>query len=823
MLYHYPRLNARGLLTVVVSCLLSGQAIADVAGRVNFVSGKVEAIASDGSRRTLTKGELVNSGERLETNTGRVQIRFTDGSFVSLQPNTVFGLDNYAFNKAKPEDGSLLFNFIRGSMRTVSGAIGKTNRANYKVQTPVATIGIRGTGYAASQEPNGRLLLSVSNGVVNLSNNFGSSNVNAGQTFQVQTGQAPSAAPTGTSVNARANGPENRNQQNAENADDSQKPDFAANDQLNEEGKSLVESLIEDSITPNKPKEIFIQATNGVRRLSSFGSLLDGESGVNIYASVEAWYDALSTDGKTVGNLVRLVEPNVTSGNTEGKKLLDININPSSSLQFRNVQQVNSLSFGEWTNGTATLVDPYIGTPQQLNLTASQFMPYIVGTTAEKNLGNNMKFSYVLAGATPARAGTQVGTLTKLNIDIDLNLMPLVSIDMAASLANVTYSAQLNNTPLLDISFDQKFSGFILSGITNDFYARSSTAALCADKKCPVNLSAFLSGNDMGVVYEIERAGLNTIGGVAALTGTESTIQNNNIANVLPSSLNSDYTALFSHMPIITTDGDTINLTKAINLSAIFDSKTQGLMAASASIFANVQNFYGAIGSATENAAQIQEVGHAAKVLSWGRWTNGRLGTGNDEIAINLTANDNIHYLIGLPSAASALPQSGRVSYALVGGTSSAAFTAVNSNQQLVTVNDVGTVHSGNLVVDFNQASTQLSLGINGFTKASNLSAVNISGSGLLTANSNNLSFNNMTVSALNSNNNAIECTACSASANGLFFGSVTPIANSTQSAPTAAGVTYSISGTVQNTQPTTIQVNGAAGFANPSIANQES
>ena len=803
MLYHYPTLNARGLLAVVVSCLLSGQAIADVAGRVNFVSGKVEAIAADGSRRTLTKGELVNSGERLETNKGRVQIRFTDGSFISLQPNTVFGLDNYAFNKAKPEDGSLLFNFIRGSMRTVSGAIGKTNRANYKVQTPVATIGIRGTGYAASQEPNGRLLLSVSNGVVNLTNNFGSSNVNAGQTFQVQTGQAPNAAPAGTSVNARANTPEDNNQQNAENTDNSLKPNFAAYDQLDN---------LDNIIPPNKPKEIFIQAADGVRLLSSFGSLLDGESGVNIYASVEAWYDDLSTDGKTVGNLVRLVEPNLTGG----KKLLDININPSSSLQFRNVQQVNSLSFGEWTNGTATVVDPYIGTPQQLNLTASQFMPYIVGTTAEKNLGNNMKFSYVLAGATPARAGTQVGSLTKLNIDIDLNLMPLVSIDMAASLANVTYSAQLSNTPLLDISFDQKFSGFILPGAANGLYARSSNAALCADNQCPVNLSAFLSGNDMGVVYEIERADLDTIGGVAALAGTESTIEKvvTSLPDdcCLPSSLAGTYTALFN------TNNNTINIaSKVDNLAAVFDSKSEALLSAFHVVKEGnkslAQDFYGAMNAADTLAANTRQAGHAAKVLAWGNWTNGRIDIGNDaKGGLLLSNNDNVHYLIGLPSVASALPQSGEVRYTLVGGTSSAAFTTIN-NQQLVTVNDVGTVHSGNLMVDFNQATTQLSLGINGFTKASSLAAVNISGSGLLTANSNNLSFNNMTVSALNSNNNTIACTACSASANGLFFGAVTPIANSTQSAPTAAGVTYSISGTAQ---PTAIQVNGAAGFANP-------
>lgn len=801
MLYHYPTLNARGLLTVVVSCLLSAQAIADVAGRVNFVSGKVEAIAADGSRRTLTKGELVNSGERLETNKGRVQIRFTDGSFISLQPNTVFGLDNYAFNKAKPEDGSLLFNFIRGSMRTVSGAIGKTNRANYKVQTPVATIGIRGTGYAASQEPNGRLLLSVSNGVVNLTNNFGSSNVNAGQTFQVQTGQAPNAAPAGTSVNARANTPEDNNQQNAENSNDSQKPDLAMGDQVSADGNPLFAS--------------FIQISNGIPRLSSFGSLLNGESGVKIYPNVVGLYSDLSENGQQVGNLVGLIGTDQTGGDSAGKLLLNTR-NGLQSLNFANVQQIGSLSLGEWTNGQASVVNSYLGSSQQLNLTASQFMPYIVGTTAEKNLGNNMKFSYVLAGATPTRAGTQVGELTKLNININLNLMPLVSVDMAASLANVTYSAQLSNTPLLDISFDQKFSGFILSGAANGLYARSSTAALCADNKCPVNLSAFLSGNDMGVVYEIKNSGLNTIAGVAALTGTESSIEKvvTSLPDdcCLPSSLAGTYTALFN------TNNNTINIaSKVDNLAAVFDSKSEALLSAFHVVKEGnkslAQDFYGAMNAADTLAANTRQAGHAAKVLAWGNWTNGRIDIGNDaKGGLLLSNNDNVHYLIGLPSVASALPQSGEVRYTLVGGTSSAAFTTIN-NQQLVTVNDVGTVHSGNLMVDFNQATTQLSLGINGFTKASSLAAVNISGSGLLTANSNNLSFNNMTVSALNSNNNTIACTACSASANGLFFGAVTPIANSTQSAPTAAGVTYSISGTAQ---PTAIQVNGAAGFANP-------
>nr|HNH44336.1 FecR domain-containing protein [Agitococcus sp.] len=786
MNYLSTSLNGKGLLSLLIAYTLSGTALADVAGRVNFVSGNVEVIATDGSRRALVKGELVNSGERLETNRGRVQIRFTDGSFISLQPNTVFGLDKYSFDKNKPNDGSLLFNFLRGGMRTVSGAIGKVNRANYKVQTPVATIGIRGTSYAANQEPNGKLLLTVGSGIVNLENNFGFSNVNTGQTFQVETGQAPNQAPAGTTVSARGDAPESKEEKEVAN-------------------------LNKTNVIIDDPYEVFIQTYDGLPRLSSFGSLLVGTSGVKIYPNVIGKYSKLSDDGKQVGNLLGLIGTKLTGGNTAGKELLET-AKKLGGLQFTNVKQIGSLSFGEWTNGSASLVDPYLGTVQQLTLTDKQFMPYIVGTTAEKNLGNNMKVSYVLAGATPARAGTDIGTLNKLNIDIDLNLMPLVSVDMAANVKSITYTAKLSNYPILDISADKKFSGFILP--KEELFATSSTANICANSQCPVDLSAFLSGNDLGVVYQINRKNLTAINGVAALTGTESTITNNNIANPLASSLNSDYSALFSHKPIITADNKTIKLTAANNLSAIFDSKTQGLMAASASIFTDTPNFYGAVGSATESAAQIQQVGHVAKVLSWGRWTNGRLATGNDDIPINLTANDNIHYLIGLPTAATAIPNVGSVTYSLVGGTASAVFGTINNNQ-INTNFDIAKVNSGSLMVDFGRATTNLSLELNGFTKANSLQSLQLSGAGTLAAGSNDFSFNNLNVSA-SSAQNPLVCTNCTASANGMFFGAVGSVATSNLTAPTAAGVVYSINGTVQGSQATSIEANGTASFANP-------
>lgn len=807
-------LSGRGLLATFVGLLLTGQVLAETAGRVNFVVGEVSAIGSDGSRRVLGRGDLVNSGERLETGKGRLQIRFTDGSFISLQPNTVFGLDNYAFNKAKPNEGALLFNFIRGGMRTVSGAIGKVNRNNYKVQTPVATIGIRGTSYAADQQPNGRLLLTVSKGMVNISNDFGSGNVSTGQTFQTTKDTAPESAPEGVSVSARASDPESEEQQKeqtketASNNDD-KKPDIAIGDQVSENGNPLFES--------------FIQTTDGIPRLSSFGSLLKGTSGVSIYPNVLAAYDSVSESGLEVGNLTRLLGTGETGGNTSGKLILNTR-NGLKSLNFANVNQFGSLSLGEWTNGTAASVDPYLH-EGVLTLSKTQFIPYIVGVTAEKNLGNNAKVSYVLAGNTPVRAGSGINLatdkLTKMNIDIDLNLIPLVSIDMGLTFANVNYSAKLTDKQI-DVSFDKKLSGFIFSGTNDQFFAQSTDSS-CANNQCPVNLSAFFSSSDLGVVYEIQRLNKTTIGGVAALSGKESPITSTiPSATRLDSSLTGVYSAFFS-------TNTQLAIAKQTQLAAVFDSSTAKLLSAFHVSNTNgelaVADEYAPIKTVSNNAATSSNVGHFAKVLSWGAWSNGSVVLGlTPNQASNtqaLTGNSNIHYLIGLPTAASAIPKTGSVTYSLVGGTTpQALFGTLDANNNVITAADTGVLNvNSSLAVDFATANASLNMGIDGFTKAGSLNNIRLIGTTSLTGIDTNLNFSRLTAITTKSDGTAL-VNDMTGTATGGFFGAVNAIGTTGLSAPQAAGLVYNASGTVITGQTaTSVGINGVSTFGNATPA----
>ena len=659
----FSQLSGKGLLAAMVATLLCGQTFADVAGRVTFVAGKVTAIGSDGKTRTLTKGELLNSGERLETGTGRLQIRFTDGSLMSLQPNTVFGLDNYTYSRNKPQDGALLFNFIRGGIRTVSGAIGRVNRANYAVKTPVGTIGIRGTGYTATQEPNGRLLVTVNKGIVNISNEFGNRDILVGQTFQMQKEKAPEPAETGVMAEAQASPPQA--QEDSTGAPDTP-PQVA--DEINLGLDVLeVDNSFEQSNQSNNQGQpqvqvfpFFVQSIDGEPRLSSFASLLQGASDSVVHRNIYAAFDNVSVDGLTVGNLVGIIS------SSNNQLLLDTRnvINP---VKFNGVKQVRSLSFGEWTNGSMATADNSINI-NTFNLDANAFIPYIVGTSANQNLGNNQRISYRLADladASPARAGQTIGQLTQLNIDIDLNTQPLISVNMAVSLDGLSYTASTQNHPL-NLQLNQSLSSFSLNGLQDNFFATTGNNSLCSNNACPVNLSGFFSGTDVGAIYDIDRPdSLANIGGVAVLTGAASTTIVSNIANSakVESSLTGKYTALFSNNA-----GISISPNPVSNLAAIFNSTTGGLQLAFHNTNNNASDIYGSVSHNGQAAAQSSQIQHADKLLTWGVWSNGGVDV-NDPVQDNYGLSDTqqVHYIVGTPTLN--LPTANRVLYSFQGGT----------------------------------------------------------------------------------------------------------------------------------------------------------
>ena len=115
-------------------------------GTVTQTFGQPHAFNQLGERRELFKGDEVYKGDRLVTNsTARVRLQMEDDAKIYLRPNTELGIVDYQYKPKKK--GVSFLKLIRGGLRTITGRIGQEFKQNYKMSTPVATIGIRGTDY----------------------------------------------------------------------------------------------------------------------------------------------------------------------------------------------------------------------------------------------------------------------------------------------------------------------------------------------------------------------------------------------------------------------------------------------------------------------------------------------------------------------------------------------------------------------------------------------------------------------------------------------------------------------------------------------------
>jgi hypothetical protein len=88
-------------------------------------------------------GDLVYQGDAVATGAdGRVGINFTDGTSFNLSNNARIVLNEFVYDPNSTSNATL-FNLTKGTFTFVAGKVAKTG--DMKIDTPVATMGVRGT------------------------------------------------------------------------------------------------------------------------------------------------------------------------------------------------------------------------------------------------------------------------------------------------------------------------------------------------------------------------------------------------------------------------------------------------------------------------------------------------------------------------------------------------------------------------------------------------------------------------------------------------------------------------------------------------------
>ncbi len=110
---------------------------------VKVLEGSAFAVQS-GDRQALTVGQSIFQQDIVETAGGSVGLTFKDGSRISIGPNSRVEFKTFEFS---PGDNRLAFliSIIKGTMQYVSGIIAKLSPDAVRIETPVATVVVRGT------------------------------------------------------------------------------------------------------------------------------------------------------------------------------------------------------------------------------------------------------------------------------------------------------------------------------------------------------------------------------------------------------------------------------------------------------------------------------------------------------------------------------------------------------------------------------------------------------------------------------------------------------------------------------------------------------
>lgn len=158
---HHPR-------QLLASCMLlglaglAGAAHAAEAARVVFVAGAVHSGA-----RALAVGDPVQEGDEVATGAqGYVYLKTVDNGLLILRPGSRARIVTYHVDRAVPANTQIKFELLSGVARSVSGDAVKLARQNFRFNTPVAAIGVRGTDFTVSTDQETSRVTVISGAIV---------------------------------------------------------------------------------------------------------------------------------------------------------------------------------------------------------------------------------------------------------------------------------------------------------------------------------------------------------------------------------------------------------------------------------------------------------------------------------------------------------------------------------------------------------------------------------------------------------------------------------------------------------------------------------
>lgn len=147
------------LLVAVLLIAIGNVYAAESIGGVFEQSGKPGSIVrTTGEELTANLNTDIESYDNVETENGRLKIKFVDETQISLTEHTLVEITEYVYDP-DPSKSKMAMNFVQGTARFATGGLGLVPKENIQIDTPTAVIGIRGTDFTTTVDELGRSLV----------------------------------------------------------------------------------------------------------------------------------------------------------------------------------------------------------------------------------------------------------------------------------------------------------------------------------------------------------------------------------------------------------------------------------------------------------------------------------------------------------------------------------------------------------------------------------------------------------------------------------------------------------------------------------------
>jgi hypothetical protein len=125
-------------------------------GEVSLVLGKAWLESAGGRKKPIIPGTLIRATDRIHTESnGHVHIRFIDQALVSVRPDSRLQIVRYDYSAEQPEQSTIKLSLEEGVTRSISGKGARAARERFRMNTPIAAIGVRGTDFLVSASQGG--------------------------------------------------------------------------------------------------------------------------------------------------------------------------------------------------------------------------------------------------------------------------------------------------------------------------------------------------------------------------------------------------------------------------------------------------------------------------------------------------------------------------------------------------------------------------------------------------------------------------------------------------------------------------------------------